>query len=144
MAAQRERMRPEPLQLDQSTAGHSRESHGRPGSSTPETAAQRLGSMPDGLHTLHEAAISPIGLAPLPALSNSPSIDSSKRRKKPKLSVDLPPGEQLKVIQHQAWTAARAVCNGNANNELKFYGYSSCLLRGEPSMSCAVRDSSAS
>ena len=93
----RERMRPEPLQLDQSTAGHSRESHGRPGSSTPETAAQRLGSMPDGLHTLHEAAISPIGLAPLPALSNSPSIDSSKRRKKPKLSVDLPPGEQLKV-----------------------------------------------
>ncbi|KAK9818455.1 hypothetical protein WJX74_003971 [Apatococcus lobatus] len=102
--SQRERMRPEPLQLDQSTAGHSRESHGRPGSSTPETAAQRLGSMPDGLHTLHEAAISPIGLAPLPTLSNSPSIDSSKRRKKPKLSVDLPQGEQLKVEEGEEGT----------------------------------------
>ena len=97
MHVQRERMRPDPLQLDHSTGGGpSRESH-RPGSSTPETAAQRLGSMPDGLHTLHEAAISPIGLAPLPLLSTSPSIDSSKRRKKPKLSVDLPPGEQVKV-----------------------------------------------
>ncbi|KAK9864336.1 hypothetical protein WJX84_007017 [Apatococcus fuscideae] len=96
-ASKRERMRPEPLQMDQSSGGPSRGSQGRPGCSTPETAAQRLGSMPDGLHTLHEAAISPIGLAPLPALSASPSIDSSKRRKKPKLSVDLPPGEQLKV-----------------------------------------------
>ncbi len=98
--------------MDQSSGGPSRGSQGRPGCSTPETAAQRLGSMPDGLHTLHEAAISPIGLAPLPALSASPSIDSSKRRKKPKLSVDLPPGEQLKVwtALHASWTACILQC----------------------------------
>ncbi len=109
-------MRPDPLQLDHSTGGGpSRESH-RPGSSTPETAAQRLGSMPDGLHTLHEAAISPIGLAPLPLLSTSPSIDSSKRRKKPKLSVDLPPGEQVKV--RPAHIKVAALCaNGSLSDD---------------------------
>ncbi|KAK9820280.1 hypothetical protein WJX72_008553 [[Myrmecia] bisecta] len=91
-----QRSRPEPIRVDHSPT--------RSGRGSPDG---RTSPYPDGLATLHEAATSPCGLAPLPTVSGQSSPEFSRKSKRPKLEVDVPgqdPHEMEGVMQMHSST----------------------------------------